>query len=576
MCFFFCMVTTYGQEPIVFSPNNNVGESIFIHHNTSAFFAGEYVYYSVYVVKAGSNTLSTFSKIGYVELVGKDKQVVFRHKIKLAQGKGQGEFFIPATVSSGSYKLIGYTQWMKNRGKDHFFQSDIAIINPFQSDQSAILSPVADSVTSNRNETQGIKALENRIPLGLTLNKKVFEKRDQGQLTISALKNDGAFGDYSISIRKLDTLVASQMPTAQEYLGANGMYRPEEKENNEPPKYLPELRGELVSGRIVSKNPDVPLTEETVALSIPGKQFVLKLARVNAEGIFYFNLDQEYQNNQVLIQILGKNKDNYEIQPLGESTIDYEDLVFKTFTIDSKLKSLILERSVYNQVENAFSELKLDTIVRNESTVPVYRRFPQKYNLDDYTRFPTIRETVSEIVEHVWVQKEAGGQEVLQVRKEDYTTKSNRAPLVIVDGILIQEHGDVIDFNARNVKTINVSRKECVVNSIIYNGIIALETINGDFLDTYTKDYVSAVELVPPMPAKVYFAPKYAGSNKYTTDQIPDFRQQLYWLPHLKLDREETQIDFYTSDVEGTYEIHLEGFTRKGKPVSIKETFEVN
>ena len=63
--------------------------------------------------------------------------------------------------------------------------------------------------------------------------------------------------------------------------------------------------------------------------------------------------------------------------------------------------------------------------------------------------------------------------------------------------------------------------------------------------------------------------------TKVKSNQIPDFRQQLLWIPNLKLNKDGTTIEFFTSDIIGNYEIRVEGFTVKGKPVSIKEVITV-
>jgi hypothetical protein len=115
-------------------------ETVYIHHNDSFLLAGEYLYYKLYCLNAENNRPSDVSKIAYVELVGKDKQPIFKHKIKLRSGLGQGDFFIPTTIPSGNYKLIGYTQWMRNIGQKHFFISDITIVNPYRELQTPIQS----------------------------------------------------------------------------------------------------------------------------------------------------------------------------------------------------------------------------------------------------------------------------------------------------------------------------------------------------------------------------------------------------------------------------------------------------
>nr|WP_299167171.1 hypothetical protein [uncultured Allomuricauda sp.] len=581
--FTLCLSNGFGQTSSftkgkITNSKNLYRENMFIHYNAPVLLTGEYLYYSIYSINAKMKELSTFSKIGYVELIGEDTNVIFKHKIKLTDGLGQGEFFIPVTVSSGSYKLIGYTQWMKNSGKNYFFQADIGIINPFKNNQESILkhieiAQINTGPDSNIPDVIGVR--ENTPPLSLKPNKKIFQKRNLAHLNINVHEKNMIQGNYSISIRKMDSIEGPLTLNAQEYIISQDKENIGDKKTLSGQMYLPELRGELISGKIIPKEANFPLIEEKLALSIPGEQFVLKLSRTDKKGAFYFNLNQEYKNSHASIQILGKNKNNYRIQLNKQSAVNYDDLIFKTFTITPKMKNLILERSVYNQVENAFAEMKPDTIQYKDAIVPIYRKFSNVYNLDDYTRFSTIRETVSEIIEHVWVQRSTDGEDVFQVRGDEDTTDSNFLPLVTVDGMLIQNHGDVIDFNARKLKKISISRSECVINSITYKGVIAIETIEGDFFEGFKKDYITTIELFPPLTAKKYFHQEYNAETKSTTQQIPDFRQQLLWLPQLILESDKTKIDFFTSDVAGKYEICLEGFTSKGNPISVKETFMV-
>ena len=61
-------------------------------------FSGENLYYKIYCLNANTNNLSTISKIGYVTLIKNDNTVVFKHKIKLDNGIGQGDFFINKSI----------------------------------------------------------------------------------------------------------------------------------------------------------------------------------------------------------------------------------------------------------------------------------------------------------------------------------------------------------------------------------------------------------------------------------------------------------------------------------------------
>ncbi|MFK5972968.1 MAG: hypothetical protein QM485_06770, partial [Flavobacteriaceae bacterium] len=127
-------------------------ETVYIHYNDGFFLAGEYLYYKLYCLNAENTAPSTVSKVAYVELVSKNKQPIFKHKIRLKSGLGQGDFFIPTTTPSGNYKLIGYTQWMRNADQGLFFQSNITIVNPYQELQEPLQPYLNDQRESSQKK----------------------------------------------------------------------------------------------------------------------------------------------------------------------------------------------------------------------------------------------------------------------------------------------------------------------------------------------------------------------------------------------------------------------------------------
>lgn len=553
-------------------------EKIFIHYNNTLLFTGEYLYYKVYNLNSETSALSNLSKIVYVELVGEDKEAVFRHKMRLENSSGQGDFFIPTTVKSGNYKLIGYTQWMKNGGKNNFFQGEIAIINPYQSNQKEILKDT--SIVSNNNsrslvnkKTQSIKEANNES-IKINIDQGTFKKRSKVSLKFEDVAKLYSGGTYSLSVRNIDTIEKSLMLTSKTF---HSLQNKKEKTKNHI--YLPEFRGELISGKISPEDSIIPVDNLNIAFSIPEKNgYDLKVVTTDKNGVFLVSLEKAYNGTKAFVQVLGEARQKYTIKLDPDSPMDYSDLTFNRFEITPQMREMIVERSVHNQIENSYFSIKPDSLKPTPTVIPVHKDIMNTYNLDDYTRFSTIRETLVEVIEFVWSKRIGRGEYTFQVKENDYDfyIKPDFSPLVIVDGIPVQNHDHLLEYNARNVRNISFIRDKYVLGSKIFQGVIDIETIDSNYASPYRGNHRIDVDLFKPLPIKKYFNQKYTEETKPDTDRILDFRYQLLWEPNLKLNGNMTVIDFFTSDITGNYEIRLEGFTVYGNPVSLRKVISVN
>ncbi len=572
----FILIIFLNFSYLTFSQENISQERIFVHHNTSFLVTGEYLYYKVYCLNNETNNLSKFSKIAYVELINSEKKQVFKHKIQLQYGMGQGDFFVPASLPSGNYKLIAYTQWMRNMDLANFYQNDISIINPFQENPKSLLkadiSVSNDSVFSSKKSTKPIEIQQTTSNIiKLQLNSPYYSNRKKVTLKIKALKDPFSFGNYSISVRKIDKLQIPDKSTATSYINTS-VQKTSNLTVDKTIWYLPELRGELFDGKVISKETGKPINNIKVALSIPGKNYIFKIANTNKKGIYYFNIDKKYENENATIQILDKERDRYKLVSNNSSVINYETLKFYDFKISKKEKDLILNHSIANQIENAYSGKKLDSFTNIENISPFYFDKAKTYDLDDYTRFKTIKETFIEIIPEIY-SRERNGKFVFHVRIYGKEIETGLSPLVLIDGNLIQDQTELIDFNTFKIKSISVVEDMYMYGSKLFEGIISIHTFKGNYKNTLTNEAIKNIELSKPLALKKYFNQTYNDNTKL--DRIPDFRRQLLWIPDLPLNNKEEIITFFTSDINGTYEICLEGFTVNGQPVSIKQVIVV-
>jgi len=552
-------------------------EKIFVHCNATTFVSGETLYFKVYCLNPVKNNLDNVSKITYVELTDEENQRIFLQKQFLENGQGQGDFFIPTNLKTGNYKLSAYTNWMLNGLNEEGLQVNITIINPYETSGSfvgrtteKIPVEVIENLTITKSKSADISLEKDNY--SLVVNQRKASIREKIDLRIKSISPNIEKGNYSLSIRKIDSLPSQKQITAKEYKKTwsnslnNAVY-------SSQMLILPELRGEMITGSIVSKRGTDVLLNKTIALSIVGKNFAFKITNTNAVGKFIFNLEKAYYGSNLVLQVFGEDRNNYTIKLDEHKGVSYSiKSVQATLELSADLKNDILQRSIAAQIQNAYFNKKLDRTVNMNSDDAFFKSAGREYILDDYKRFPSLEESITEELHEIYFSK-SKGKYTIGVRDFSSTVMALGPPLVLIDGLLLQEYDELFEYSTNNIEKISIVKGGYFYGSQLFNGIISFTTKNQDFVSKQSGSYLLNTFVLRPSIKKEYFNPDYSDKIKF--ERIPDYRYQLLWLPQLTLDRKENLISFYTSDVTGTFEISLEGFTDQGVPVSLKDTFEV-
>ena len=556
-------------------------EGIYLHQSNTLLFAGERLYYKIYCLDLKDKILSDLSKIGYVQLYSSQGEVIFRHKIRLDKGIGTGDFSIPADLPTGSYKLMAYTNWMLSRSDKQYYESNLLIINPYKATAETHLEEIStDSILSDSTTVIPAKPEKSEklefIPKGeqvvsMTLGASSFNTRSPVTISLKPLKKSAKGGHYSLVVRKVD----DSFPMVQEpSMAVWNDYGSSWSRNRNKPGIVPELRGELLSGLVVNRSDGSPSEGIKVILSLPGDPFIIDIAQSNSQGRFYFNLATPVSGNQAVFQFLGEDREQYELQLDPLTAPDFSPTGFSEFTLSNDLEASILERSIHNQIENAYAIAKSDTIVSPSEVVPFYRNFQQRFYLDDYTRFNTLRETMIEIIDNAWIDENGDEDPTFGVRPLDgYLDAGGLLPMVFVDGLFIQDHKNVVDYNSKEIRSISLSRDRYLVGSQVFQGLLSLETKSGEFYDTLFREHLLRREVDRPEPARHYYFTDY--ERDADTSRIPDFRYQLFWDPNVLLNSDSPTYRISTSDIKGKFEVELKGFSAEGEEISIRKYFTV-
>jgi hypothetical protein len=104
-------------------------EEVFIHTDRNEYIAGEDLWFSAYLVDRQSGKPTSHSSILYFDILNPDNSSVARRKVLMTKGYGSGHVVLPDTLTSGTYRIRAYTNWMKNFMTANSFEKRITIFN---------------------------------------------------------------------------------------------------------------------------------------------------------------------------------------------------------------------------------------------------------------------------------------------------------------------------------------------------------------------------------------------------------------------------------------------------------------
>ena len=481
------------------------------------------------------------SQVAYVEICD-TAQVRAQGKIALANGVGWACIHLPQTMHSGMYQLTAYTQYMRNLKPDGFPRKHIAVIN-------ARVSSAEDHWVANDSTGYVQEAIPPKRKNSLLVgDKEVYGLREKVSLKWSSYFAGAK--ELTLSVFRKDCEVTLPKPE---------MAFPEPTRGE---RWVAECEGHIVTATAMEDSlPNHVLSQ----LSCLGKE--LKVFEGKREGnkrYWFYTHDVNGRQDVVLSALTSEGK-AYRLNldnPFAE-VLPEELPVLHCHFQDSALQ----DRSVALQLMQAMPK----TDVPQALEALFYGQLPNKtYNLDEYVRFNTVKECIIEFVMGAAIDK-IGGRTVIKMLQENSKEYSKFPVLVLIDGVAFHHHPEVLAYNGHNVHYIHQYRGNYALGETLYGGILSLVTHRGTIPDMRINEDMQMLSYEFPQQQPAFVMPDY-GKESVKASRRPDFRHTLYWAPSVE---DKDGVEFYTSDMEGTYVATLQGVLEDDRKVEVKWEFEV-
>ena len=451
------------------------------------------------------------------------------------------------------------------------------------------------------------------VSLTVKSDQNIYNSRKKINLIVSAQKNTEATStiNLSASVFKIDELQMTGEATIAEYMWLTsdlpgnvespGYYFSNDadaikaadnlmlthgwrrfkwddilKGNDSFVKYLPEINGQLVKGRVTEIRNDQPAANILTYLSVTGNPFGFYTATSDSNGSVYFEAKDFYGNRQVIGRPSIESDTLYKVEILKPYADGAPGRRYSSYQLNEDLKKLILQRSIDMQVQNIYSGDSIRNFKKPLITdsLPFYGRPEMEYKLDDYKRFTTMEEVLREYVTLINVGVRNGNL-VLKMLSTHALDFYRVRMLVLLDGVALSDPDKILTYNPLKVKRLDVISNQYIIGPCTFYGVASFTTYDGNFDGFELDPKLVAIDYNGLQLHREFYSPAYE-TKEQLEKRIPDFRNTLLWSPDINTDAEgKATLQFYSSDRAGKYIAVLQGINKNGDPVSAFTTFLV-
>lgn len=509
-------------------------ERIFIVTDRNTYIAGDLVFCSVYALDQNGR-LKDHSAVSYLELISA-QEVAAEAKISLIGGMGCGSFRIPKATPTGNYRLMGYTAGDSAETELSPVLSIFNVNSTERVEGGVVLT--SGQKTKNMVERHGVGGVSISIPARLR----------QGKETTLLAGGFDKDAKVCVSVSHVDGLPEEHNPILANVLGGRA-----EKTGD--------ARGEY-EGEVISASVDCPGTAIISTVGAPQNVYVGQAdgGKVN----FYTN------------NIYGDRELVCELLPMEGKTGHVRLNSPFTHPSPGQIPSLELCSSQRGDLINRKASLKavapLDTLVNflpKREDLLLEGNATVRYHLDDYTRFPTVEEICTEFVRELsFGQKD--GRWILRMHTTDATETRHYTLeniLVMMDGVVLSDHGILRDFDALLLEDIDVYRSRIAVGGLSFNGAVNFISKNK---------YVMALNFPENTQIVDFKGVSYPVAYTGALPGGKDLRELLFWHPQLDIPAgSDLRITIHTPEYSGTFKAVIQGIKDDGSPIFAEYYFNV-
>lgn len=342
-------------------------------------------------------------------------------------------------------------------------------------------------------------------------------------------------------------------------------------------KYGFEKDGHYLNLSVRYREKDVTDSAKFIYMSVQSKVAEFDYAVRDKEGWYTFNLPADSRMRNLILQ--PENANNNMVLEVEQQ---FPRINGSTQTNRESLTGTrldIFSAAGFNYQIAKIYKTTFKKEIQNFPAIETKRRrfygIPEmEVLLDDYISLPVMQEVFFELVPGIILRSVRSGYE-MKITNPLTGNFYEEPPLVMIDGVIINDLNVLADMNPETVEKIEVVRTPYLIGDLVLHGIVNVITRSGDFSDFDIPEYAVLLPYRPVEKEYAFVAPEYKDEESLDSRK-PDLRNTLYWDPSVKQSKNHDNLtEFWTSDLPGEYIVNIHGITETGSLVSFSGRFRV-
>ena len=511
----------------------------------SFYAAGESIKCSAFCLDA-EGSYSGFSSIAYVEVYGNEGTVA-TGKISLVNGRGGGSVELPSDIPTGNYRIAAYTTTNKNES-GYDFNTTSRVITVFNTSGTARekngvkvvqeLSPAASLPHNSGNLRVNVGAVEDGfLPVSITADK-------DASVSISVWKDEG-FARYDNNSLGTLAKLAWKQPTA--------------KVRN----VVEDYDGEVIYARISGS-----IDSSAIFLASPGSRSDIYRGKMLQDGRTAFFTDNIYGDKDVAIISLSGIPAAFDASIESPFTGIKADFV-PTMELAPSMKDGLTALDAALRIGKSFDADTLYSALKVRK-LDLLGPWQNRYVLDDYTRFVTMREVFIEYLHDIRIDRDRDGVNMIvkTVDVKGLASFRHFAPsLILLDGVPVTDHSIIYNLDPMLIRSVEIYPSNYSFGTSFFCGAANFVTFAGNLsgaqLGRNSRILSFRGASVPMVysAAKAAYDPDFPAGAPAKAVRHKDERGQ--GIPA----GETFDADVVAPGLPGNYVITVEGFTSDGVPL---------